>query len=180
MNSVMVSYDIPESVKCANPSGKFRRWGIRVNASVWIFPPGRVPSEDIADLRSKGAVVHSVEFAEQAQEKILELAKRELRRHSRAVMKHVEQRCAKLKADMVPAEMYDLGTKVEIYHKWRGLLSQARRELLAAEQCALGFAVSRDVAEAFDGLKNVLSAEFALATEWRQRQKSKPLMEVLA
>lgn len=177
MASVLAVYDIPQSLKVKNPSGVFRRYGVRVNLSCWVFPSGLVPTEHIAELTSKGVTVHLVEFAEQAQEKVLELAKAELKRHAKAVAKYVKERCEQTHARMemfsaCPAGQADEHADQE-YRKWRTVLSRARRELIAAEQCSLGFGVTRDVSEAFDGLKNLLSVELALASEWKGNHKEK-------
>ena len=64
MSHVLCAYDIPERLKIANPSSRFRRFGIRINNSVWIFPGGSVPVQDIEILKAKGATVRLVEFAE--------------------------------------------------------------------------------------------------------------------
>ncbi len=180
MSAVLCCYDIPESLKVKNPSGVFRRYGVRINLSAWVFPAGLVPTEHIAELTEKGVTVHLVEFAEKAQEKVLELARSELRQHAKKVAKYVKERCDKINQEFQRDEILK-GTMGETpeqhkearYRKWRTVLSRARRELIAAEQCALGFGVTRDVEEATDGLKNLLSAELTLALDWKEKHHSK-------
>jgi hypothetical protein len=170
MNSVLCVYDIPQNLKIRNPSVLFRRSGVRVNLSAWIFPQGCVPTETIETLRTEGATVHLVEFSEQAQDKVLSLARDEVRRHARKVSDYVRDRCGKIRTSIAVLQaaqpILDIEKTVERqYRKWRGILSRARRELIAAEQCALGFGITRDVQEATDGLKNLLSAELGMALQ---------------
>lgn len=175
MNSVLCVYDIADSLKILNPSARFRRWGVRVNLSCWVFPGNLVPHEDISRLREQGAAVHLVEFAEQAQETILTLAKAELRKHAVKMVKYVEGRSQKALAILdVPGFIEDNADKDEkAYRHWRAILSRGRRELLAAEQCAMGFNVSRDVTDAFDALRNLLAAEMDLVLAWRDKLNAK-------
>src|SRR5262245_60722662 len=97
MNSVLAVYDIPENLKIRNPSGTLRRYGFRVNLSCWVFPAGNVPTDVLESLSIQGATVHVVEFAEQAQEKVLELARQELKKHCKKLVEYVEKKCASLR-----------------------------------------------------------------------------------
>lgn len=175
MNSILCVYDIPQRLKVSNPSMRLRRYGFRVNLSCWVFPEGRVPVDEIDNLRDAGATVHLIEFSEQAQEKVLDLARAELRRHVKGVMKFTQERVGLLKEAIADAEHCpDIAAPDDIYKKWRSVLNRARRELLNAQQCALGFEITRDVDDALECLKNVLSGEFNLVLAWRAAHPANP------
>ncbi len=183
MSSVLCVYDIAESLKIPNPSAYFRRFGFRVNLSCWVFPQALIPTDHIESLRSQGAAVHVIEFAEKDQDKILDLARAELNRHAKSVIELVGDRSKKLRNILeLHSIMFEKQQASEdaqkhadkVYRKYRSVLSRGKRELLATEQCAMGFAITRDVEDALDGLKNLLSAELDLALAWKDKQKEKP------
>jgi len=171
MRSVLCVYDIADSLKIANPSAKFRKWGFRINLSCWVFPQHLVPSDDIDTLRQQGATVHLVEFAEKDQEKILDLARAELRRHIGTVAKAVNEKCGTIEEALAEAAQFDPDQAEAHYKKWRAVLNKGRRELLAAQQCTLGFTITGDVQDALDGLEYVLRSELSFALAWRDQQK---------
>ncbi len=176
MNHILAVYDIAESLKIKNPSPEFRKYGVRINLSCWVFPGHAVPHDAIEKLRGQGAEVHLVEFAEQAQEKILELARTELRKHLRKMIQFVEKRCEKCQNSLASASVYgiEVGLESPMYRKWRSVISKARRELIASEQCAMSFGLASDVNEGINALENLLSAELGAALAWKAAQKEKP------
>lgn len=183
MSSVLCVYDIPQALKIPNPSASFRRFGFRVNLSCWVFPQALVPTDGIESLRAQGATVHVIEFAEKDQDKILDLARAELNRHAKSVIELVGERSKKLRNILdLHSIMFEKQQASEdaqkhadkVYRKYRSVLSRGKRELLAAEQCAMGFAITRDVEDALNGLKHLLSAELDLALAWKDKQKEKP------
>lgn len=174
MNSVLVVYDIADNLKIVNPSPVFRRFGFRINLSCWVFPQHLVPVEEIEKLRAAGAVVHMINFAAEDQGKILDLARAELRRHAKHLVKYVSERVQKLKSKLIADSAFPDGLVPEdaLYKKWRAVISRSRREALAAEHCAFGFGIDRDVADALEALVNLLSSELNLALAWKaQRQQ---------
>jgi hypothetical protein len=168
MNSVLAVYDIPQALKIHNPSAALRRFGFRVNLSCWVFPGSCVPTDILNDLKSHGATVHIVEFAEQAQEKILTLARLALREHASKMVKYVNSRTEKIRSVLEDAPLMNDEVKEAWYKKWRSVLNKANRELIAAEQCAMGFSVTGDVSEATNALKSLLGAELNQAITWRE------------
>lgn len=178
MNSVMAAYDIPQSLKITNPSCILRRFGIRVNLSCWIFPNGKVPTDVLDRLRCDGATVHLIEFAEQSQEKILDLARSELRRHANAVVKYVNDRTGEMKQRQTAMSLASDEAKGKFYRKWRGIVGRARRELVSAQQCAFAFGLTQDVETAFESLRHVLTASLNEAIAWNDSGAS-PAPDVL-
>jgi hypothetical protein len=181
MSSVLCVYDIPEKLRITNPSAVFRRYGFRANLSCWVFPQHLVPTEEIDRLKDAGAEVHMIEFAEKDQDKILELARTELKKHAKHMMKFVTERVSKLKAKLMAGESFEPEAVPQdvLYKKWRSVIATGKRELLAAEHCAFGFQIDRDVADALEALKNLLSSEFHLALAWRDQQRHNQQQPVL-
>lgn len=166
MNHLLCVYDIPESLKIPNPSPYFRRYGFRINLSCWVFPGHLVPTERIERLRQDGATVELVQFAEQSQEKILEMARNAVKEHCRKTIWYVEEKCERLRDDL---NTIDFADKHEsMYRRWRSVLSRARRELVAAEQCVIGFGILRDTEAGLDSLKHLLTAQLGAALAWRE------------
>lgn len=179
MNSVLLVYDVPSSLKIANPSPVLRRWGVRVNLSAWIIPTHLVPTEYLDELRDKGVRMHLVEFAEKEQAKIIEFAREELKRHARQIVNVVAEKCSHIREviDTPASALFGVSEELEdraneeFYRKWRSVIARGKRELLAAEQCAFGFEITRDVQEALDGLKHVLEAQLSAALAWKDAHK---------
>lgn len=175
MQTIFCCYDIPDSLKVSNPSAIFRRYGFRVNLSCWVFPQHLLPTDGIDKLRAAGATVHLIEFAEKDQDKILDLARAELQRHARKMVQFVSERVERIKDDLGTIDFLD--KHESLYKKWRGVISKGKRELLAAEQCAFGFQINREVDEALGALKALLRAELDLALSWRDAHKQKGCLD---
>jgi hypothetical protein len=175
---VLCVYDIADSLKLPNPSGHFRRFGFRLNLSCWVFKANNVPTDAIDNLRKQGANVELVEFAEKSNDKILALARAALQKHAKDLVKMVRERCevAKSVVEKITNAVMDPTVKREVatkwYKKWRAVLSKGRRELIVAETCAFSFDISRDVDDAFNGLKNILGSELTLATDCRDKMEA--------
>lgn len=165
MNHVLCAYDIPEKLKIANPSSRFRRFGIRINNSVWIFPGSSVPAQDIEILKAKGATVRLVEFAEKDEGLILEIAQTELVKHALAMKEYLADRAAKMKA--VATQLQAAQDDRPVWKRWRSVLAKVRREIIGMESCAFAFGITRSVEESQAQLRLLLSAEMDAALAWR-------------
>lgn len=166
MNSTLAVYDIPKALRIPNPSAQLRRYGIRLNLSAWIFPPGRVPVDVLEDLKAAGGSVHLIEFAEKSWEQVLDLARAEVRRVCKDAAKYVQGRveAIRLSIEIMQDEPAFLDG---LYIKWRAVIGKARRELLSAEQCAFGFTIAGDVTDATEALKQLLAAQLDAALAWK-------------
>ena len=171
MQSTLIVYDIAESLKIANPSPVMRRHGVRLNLSCWVVPCNLVPTDFLEKLRSQGADVHLLQFADGDWDKVLALAKDALKRHCRDVTQMVRAKSLVLQNQLTLALAGDDSTDKN-YKRWRSILSRGRREALATEQCAMGFGLTHDCQEALDGLKNTLAAEMDKALAWRDRPQT--------
>lgn len=174
MSHILAVYDIPQALKIPNPSPVLRNHGIRINLSCWIFPEGSTPTSVLDWLKEKGATVHVVPFAERAQEVVMEMARDELRKRCRDMADFVAKRVEKLQEQADAAEQLDTvelrfegGSKA--YKEWRRVINVAKRELARAENCALAFSLSRDVADGVESIRRMIHAQMELAIALRDR-----------
>lgn len=62
LQASLLVYDIPEKSKLANPSGRLRSRGIRINLSCWVIPVGNEPWTLLDQLKRGGATWEMARF----------------------------------------------------------------------------------------------------------------------
>jgi hypothetical protein len=161
--TVLCVYDIPNSLKIANPSYYLRKYGQRLNLSCWLFPAGNVPTDLLAELRVKGVNIHLLTFDESQWDAVVAIVRAETSKYARALFNMVVDRTAKIREalDNVPADSeYSLPEYRKLqYKRWKAIVNRGRRELVNAEQAAVGFNILQEVSEVTASLKHLLTSE---------------------
>lgn len=93
MTTSLLIYDIPQSVKVANPTKRLRRIGFRPNASCWVLRDCDIPWLYLNELRTAGVNWHVVPFAAGAGQQLAQMAvhylTKEVERLTRSLEKSV-------------------------------------------------------------------------------------------
>jgi hypothetical protein len=153
---VLVIYDLPEALKIPNPAAYFRRFGRALNQSGYFFPPGTVPLARVERLRTLGAIVWIIDVHESSWETVVAGVRLSIQKQMGQTLAKVSELNLKCRVLLADAE-WDSGQE-KAYRRWRAVLAKARRECLAAEECALGWGITRDVADGVEAVKLALSA----------------------
>lgn len=164
----LLVYDIPEASGLSNPSGLMRRFAVRINLSCWVLPLKNLPLLPVREWLSKGASVEVVEFDEGEREKVVALARRALQREVEEMRKTVEESVAKVRAKYVAVKGLAAGTtergealdKAGHYAYLIGYRAKALAD--AAEECALHFDLTGEVAPLVEALRKTIRAKSAL------------------
>ena len=165
METVLASYDLPKRLKIPNPAGYFRRFGRSINQSDFVFPVSRAPYERFQQLRDRGASIRLYYFQEKSWEQIMADIVGAVRKQCKEDVRAVKEATREARKAIKTLGDDYLGSKD--YRGWRAVLARARRELLAAEECAFGFEVGREVEDATDALRQALAASLDLALSLR-------------
>ena len=160
MRSCFVSYDIPSSLKIANPTAKLRSLGIRMNKSVWVMPEHCVPHGYLDEIREAGAAVYIVRFDEAEQGKLLEMARRALESEAARIVKGMEESIARAERIMQPEGFLPVSEEqTERYEKYmRVVLRRAGKELIAAKCASSSFDLFQTLEYAFTATAQAIKA----------------------
>lgn len=181
----LLYYYIPKTSKLGNPSGLLRRWGIRVDLSVWIVPMKNLPLIPMKEWIDKGAVADVVEFGEHEREKCLSIARRTLQNDVEKMRLTVEKSVAKVRRRFDSLRSIPVGTperdeaQKSAEHFAYLTLYRAKAIADSAEECALHFDLTGDVAPLVDALRRTIKAKSALYFSLGEDvRKNAPLSEV--
>ncbi len=164
----LLIYDIPANLRLGNLSMLLRRFGARINLSCWVLPLKNLALVPIKMWVEKGAKVEVVEFDEHESEKVIALARRAIQNDLEQTRGFVEGSVSKVRARF--ADTMTLGTntqeRIEAQKKAEGysyaVLYRAKAIADAAEEAALHFDLTGDVAELVEALRRSIKAKSTL------------------
>lgn len=159
MNHYLIVYDIPATCRVKNPSDQFRGHGVRINYSCWIVPEGRVAMLPLDQMQQGGAKVQVVRFDSSETDTLLRMAKTALFDEAarlRNALEHTVSEAKKRFSKHVEVfnedEYKRSGTYASIH------MRRVAEAIKSAEQCALAFDLTGDMAEILDGLRKTYAA----------------------
>jgi hypothetical protein len=165
----MLMYDIPERSNVANPSGRLRRIGLRINKSVWIVPTGNIPQYLVNELIGAGAAVITAPYDVEASKNLLVAAIAFANRELTEAKARAEASKADAEAELNDPDG-DPTKKRKVYEK--KIAAIAKRLEVLAEEMAVGakvfgvvggidFTNIRQAAEAISNTTAVRAAVYA-------------------
>jgi hypothetical protein len=158
----MLMYDIPDAAEIANPSGRLRRIGLRLNLSVWLVPTGSVPHTLINELIAVGSSVITAPYDTTATAGLLAAAIGFANREVTAAVKRAEESKAAAEAELNSPEG-DPNQKRRVYD--RKMAAIAKRLELLADEMKTGAAVfGLSGAINFGGLRSTATTLAAATT----------------
>ena len=179
----LLVYDIPEASGLSNPSGLMRRFAVRINLSCWVLPLKNLPLLPVREWVEKGASVEVVEFDEGEREKVVALARRALQREVEEMRRTVEASVAKVRERYAGVKALGTGTtersealdRAGHYAYLIGYRAKALAD--AAEECALHFDLTGDVAPLVGALRKTIKAKAAIFFDLYRDAKGEPTPE---
>lgn len=91
LEPMMFFYDIPTASKLPNPSPQLWRIGARINLSCWVIPKGNIPYNLMGRIIEAGGSVHTIPFAKEAADKLLDLIANSLTRETAAALDRTQE-----------------------------------------------------------------------------------------
>jgi hypothetical protein len=146
-------YDIPGK---GSPVGKLRRFCVALNKSVYVMPLSCVPRAQtvMRPFIGDGADVDITAFVPEETEKLRKRAFVALNKHAKRMLKGLRKSLVKAEAGLVEAERLQSAKDTK---KWRQHMSVAfavaKRNLVAAEECAIVFQITGDMQELLTGIR---------------------------
>ena len=104
---VMLVYDIPSRSPAANPSGRLRRLGVRVNLSCWVMPEANVPYSLLHGLATQGVRWHVTPYHPNAAGAIVDMVIGSLRRELADTLARAEETQANSEAKLTAEDNDD-------------------------------------------------------------------------
>jgi hypothetical protein len=180
----LLVYDIPSKVYIPNPSALLRRWGARVNKSCWVLPTANVALVPLKEWVEKGAIVEVVEFGEHEVEKVVAIARRAITGEVESMQRFVGTLVAKVRARFAKASALPTGSPERaeamkdadqyVY----AALYRAKGVADAAEEAALHFAITGEVAALVEALRKSIKAQSATFYAIKQKAEGQARLEV--
>lgn len=165
---VLLIYDIPQTSKLRNPSGLLRRFAARINLSCWVAPLKNVALLPLKEWIESGAIVEVVQFDENEREKVIDLARRAIIRDVEEMREYVNVhvRSVRKKFDAVSnlasgSDDREKAWKKAEHFAYLGLY-RAKKLAEAAEEAALHFDLTGDVASVVEALRGTIKARAAI------------------
>jgi len=140
-----------------SPVTALRRCCVAVNKSVWIFPLGAIPlvQSVMQKFVDDGADVDISAFIPEETEKLRRRALVALNKHARRMLHSLRRSLAKAEVQLAEAERLQSAKEVKA---WRQRVTQAftyaRRDIAAAEECALVFQLTGDLQELLSAIRH--------------------------
>jgi hypothetical protein len=167
MRANLLFYDIPQSLKVANPSAALRRCAVRVNLSCWVVPEERTPWDLIEELKSQNVDVQLIRFDENEAEKLRGMAREAMQRELARIKNGLEKSIDFAQHQLANAEFqvaeqnaaFDMEVEQTRYvRRVKTILNRAKKDLLAAQECSLAFELTAQLEELIDGTRHALRA----------------------
>lgn len=117
MQLTMLMYDIPERAEIANPSGRLRMIGVRLNLSVWIVPTASIPYNLINQLQNAGADVHTADYDASASAGLLRTAVNVMNKELKAAQDRANVSAAEALAELNADDGTNPNTKRRVYER---------------------------------------------------------------
>lgn len=140
MNASLLVYDIPDASGVANPSGRLRRLGVRVNLSAWVIPTSDIPYAFLHRLAARGVTWHAVKFDASEGDKLIELAtsaiKLELQRGIASARRSAADAAAELETADEPA-----AAELRFNRQTRAIVARVNKLIKDMRECAGRFGV---------------------------------------
>jgi hypothetical protein len=144
-----------------SPVTALRRCCVAVNKSVWIFPLGAIPlvQSVMQKFVEEGADVDISAFIPEETEKLRRRALTALNKHAKRMLRTLRRSLAKAEVQLAEAERLQ---SVKDVKAWRQRVTQAftyaRRDISAAEECALVFQLTGDLQELLSAIRHEINA----------------------
>lgn len=161
---VSYSYDIPKSTPASdypNPGATLHPIAVRVQQSVWYMKESMLPLADDLTQRIKdvGGIVDCFRFDACEYNAIRTKALRCLEQDANSIRAYVDAAIATTTKRIEKAtKLMSVKGVNDAVRFQQSALSRARRELAEAEECAMVFDLSGDVAELFKGVRAAIEA----------------------
>lgn len=155
-------YRIPSGNKIKNPSKLLHKVAVRVDGSVWIVAQAGIPDAAaiVESLRAKGADAGLVYYREDQADAVRALAVEGLRAEVDDIAAQGEKKAARARALIADAErLQDAGALDAAVKHTRGKFRAALKRVQAAEQAAVLFGITADVADLLASLRDGIAAE---------------------
>lgn len=164
MRFVCYSYDIPKSTPAGEypePSCTLRRFAAHLQQSVWILPEAMLglTNDLTVDIERVGGNVDVFDFDERGHEKLMRKARACLEGEATRIRKYVESSIAKTGDRLVKARaVMSVNDTNDAIRFQQTALNRALKELGDAEECAVAFDLSGDMAELIRSVRSVIEA----------------------
>lgn len=177
----LLVYDIPTGAKLRNVSQFLWRIGARINLSCWIVPDKNVPLVPIAEWRAAGAVVEIVRFDERDGDQIIRLATQGLLGELQEIRNRLDAGIASVRDRLGRASAADESELNKLGAYRSGCLRNAKRSLVAAQECAATFDIMGEAGVLLDGLRDCIKAHDEISYAWFKDRKAarKPAVQPL-
>lgn len=174
----LLVYDIPSDSKLRNPSDLIRRWGARINLSCWVLPLKCLVHLPLKEWEEAGATVEIVEFDEHEREKVIALARRAISRDLDSMLAYLGRTVAEVRKrfEFVGGLATGSDERDEAFQRAKqygyAALYRAKGSADAAEEAALSFQLTGDLAGLVAGLRQAIKAHAATFYALEQRAQS--------
>jgi hypothetical protein len=144
-----------------SPVNDLRHCCVAVNKSVWIFPMGEIPRVQsiMQKFVREGADVDISAFVPEETDKLRRRALAALNKHAKRLLRALRKALAQSEEQLAEAERLQSADDIK---KWRQRVIQAftyaRRDIAAAEECALVFQLTGDLQELLMAIRHEIKA----------------------
>ena len=178
----LLYYRIPTNVKL-NPAPLMHRFGASIDGSVWFMPTKNLPLIPVKEWLEKGAtVVRTYEFDETESEKVIADARSAITERVDAMRDFVDKLVAEVRDRYAKAKLHPTGSQEQLdaYKAAEqyayAALYRAKTTADAAEECALHFDITGDVAALVDALRKSIKAKSTLFFSMKGERSTEPKM----
>jgi hypothetical protein len=178
----LLYYKIPSTVRL-NPAPLLHRFAASIDGSVWFMPTSNLALIPVKDWLEKGAAVVEVfEFDESQNEKVIANARRAISENVDGMRSFVEKLVGNVRTRYAKAKGLATGSQEQLdafkeadQYAYASLY-RAKGVADAAEECALHFDITGDVAALVDGLRKSIKAKSALFFSMKNERSTETTM----